>query len=416
MTTTLDIDLNFPAPYELQSEIGLHPARFKLVAAGRRVGKTILATQMAIGGDPENGFTRGLLDGAEVLLSSSTQIQADVFWRYLKDWLAPLLGKKRIVYKNEVDRLIRLGSGQIRVRTGRNPDVLRGFKADTIVFDESAYLDADVWYAVGQPMLIDTNGHALFISTPKRRNWFYHLFLKAQDPSNTDWMAWNFPSHANPFLSKSALDALVSDMPEDMYRQEILAEFLEGQGAVFRYVDAVCTAEKLRASYSGTFVMGVDWAMTNDFTVLTVIDVNTRTMVDYDRFNGVDWELQRGRLKAMADKWNPISIIAESNSIGSPNIEALEREGLPMVRFETTSISKPPLIESLVLALDRREITLLNDPIIKGEMMAYERKVGVSGRSQYSAPEGLHDDCVMSIALAWYGVINGVTTWLPVLA
>ena len=411
MVLDIDIDLHMPAPYRLQRVIAKHEARFKLIASGRRFGKTVLCARMAVGGDKANGFNRGLLDGAHVLLSSSTQIQADVFWQYLKQWLAPIFKYKKIVYKNEVERIIRLGSGQIHVRTGRNPDVLRGLNADLLVFDECAYLDEAVWYSVGQPMLLDNNGSAVFISTPKRRNWFFHLYHKALDPHNTEWAAWNFPSHENPYLSKSALESLAYDMPEEMYRQEILAEFLEGQGAVFRYVDAVCTAPPQRAPYTGHFVMGVDWAMTNDSTVLSVMDVQNRTMVAYDRFNGVDWELQRGRLKALYDRWKPRLIIAESNSIGSPNIEALQREGLPVVSFETTATSKPPLIESLVLAFDRQEITLLNDPIIKGELMAYERRVNVAGRSQYRAPEGLHDDCVMSIALAWHGALHHTPTW-----
>lgn len=77
-----------------------------------------------------------------------------------------------------------------------------------------------------------------------------------------------------------------------------------------------------------------------------------------------------------------------------------------MEAFETTAVSKPPLIESLVLAFDRGEITALNDPIMRGELMAYERRVSATGRSQYSAPDGAHDDTVMALALAWYGVTN----------
>ena len=100
-------------------------------------------------------------------------------------------------------------------------------------------------------------------------------------------------------------------------------------------------------------------------------------------------------------------IYAESNSIGGPNIEALQREGLPVRPFETTASSKPPLIESLVLAFDRSEITILDDPIMTGELMAYERTITPSGRSQYSAPQGLHDDTVIALALAWHGCQYG---------
>jgi hypothetical protein len=151
--------------------------------------------------------------------------------------------------------------------------------------------------------------------------------------------------------------------------------------------------------------MGVDWGQSNDFTVLTVFDADKRQQVDMDRFNKVDWALQRGRLKAMADKWKVDRILAEKNSIGGPNIEALRREGLPVLAFDTTAVSKPPLIESLVLAIEKREVTLLNDPVLINELEAYERTVSKdTGRSKYSAPEGLHDDCVVSVALGWKAV------------
>jgi hypothetical protein len=149
----------------------------------------------------------------------------------------------------------------------------------------------------------------------------------------------------------------------------------------------------------------VDWGQSNDFTVLTVFDADKRQQVDMDRFNKVDWALQRGRLKAMADKWKVDRILAEKNSIGGPNIEALRREGLPVLAFDTTAVSKPPLIESLVLAIEKREVTLLNDPVLINELEAYERTVSKdTGRSKYGAPESMHDDVVVSVALGWKAV------------
>jgi hypothetical protein len=94
-------------------------------------------------------------------------------------------------------------------------------------------------------------------------------------------------------------------------------------------------------------------------------------------------------------------IEAEENSIGSPNIEALRREGLNVVAFTTTAQSKPPLIQSLALALERREYDWLNLPVATAELVAYESKVSANtGRISYGAPEGKHDDTVIARALA----------------
>lgn len=386
-----------PKAYPLQREIIQHPAKRKVVCCGRQFGKTFAAGLMSIGGEENGG--QGLLDGKRVLISSTSQDQADTFWEYITDWLKDVPN----LYKNESRRIIKLGSGLIRVKTGSDPDVLRGGTYDLLILDECAYLDPDAWYKVGIPMLLKTDGTAVFLTTPKRRNWFFVLYNHAVGDTSGRWKAWNASTHENPTLNQMALDELTADMTEDDYQQEILAHFLENSGAVFRYIDERCILQP-REPYIGRFVFGVDWAQKNDFTVITVLDKDTRQMVAYERFNKVDWALQRGRLRSLYDAWKPSVIWAEENSVGNPNIEALQREGLPIEPFTTTAQSKPPLIESLVLAFDRGEIIALDDGVFKGELMAYERKLSSTGRSQYSAPSGMHDDCVMSMALAWHGV------------
>lgn len=394
--------INTPDPYELQLEIALNPAKRKVICAGRRVGKTIMAAGIAVGGDKWGN--KGLLDGRKILLSSTSQDQADTFWDYITAWLSPLTSTKQ-AYKNEVKRVIKYRGGEIKVKTGSEPDALRSKYADLLVLDECAFLDPRAWRQVGAPLLADTNGDAIFISTPNRRNWFFELYVNANSDTSGQWKAWNFSTHSNPYITQQALNSLVSDMTDEDYQQEILAKFLEGEGAVFRRVDEVCTADIREPIGADNYIYGVDWAQSKDFTCIVVLDPRDNTVVYMDRFNGIDWALQRGRLSALITKYPPRTIWAEANSIGSPNIEALQREGLPVRSFMTTAQSKPPLIESLVLAFERGEITALNNPILKGELMAYERKVSpTTGRSQYSAPEGMHDDTVIALALAWHGV------------
>jgi len=377
----------------------------KVVVAGRQVGKTMMASMSAIGGKQYGGC--GLLDGAHVHLSSTTQDQSDLFWDYIKTWLRPLFDMPGF-YKNESRRIIEYRGGRIRVKTGKTPDTLRGGNVNKLILDECGRLDPTAWKTVGAPMLVARRGVAEFYGTPLRRNWFFRLFLSANDPQNTEWQAWNFSTLKNPHLSEEALKLLIADMTEEDYQEEILAQFLAGQGAVFRYIDERSTAT-IQGPYEGRFVFGIDWAQIKDYTVIVVIDRDKQCVVDYDRFNGVDWALQRGRVVTMYEKWKPYVIWAEENSIGSPNIEALQREGLPVRGFMTTARSKPGLIESLVLAFDRGEIESLNDPVIKGELMSYERKVTPTNRSQYSAPDGMHDDCVIALALAWHGVMRSAT-------
>jgi len=152
----------------------------------------------------------------------------------------------------------------------------------------------------------------------------------------------------------------------------------------------------------------VDWAQSVDYTALSVVCADCRQEVAHDRFNRIEYSFQRQRLATLAHKWGVDLVVPESNAMGQPVIEELGRDpdmaGVHILPFQTTAASKPPLIESLALALEREECQWIDDPVWTGELEAYEvRYSGQAGRPVYSAPEGVHDDTVMARALAWYG-------------
>lgn len=135
--------------------------------------------------------------------------------------------------------------------------------------------------------------------------------------------------------------------------------------------------------------------------------MTTQQMVALDRFNQIGWSQQRGRLTALYERWQPFVIWAEVNSIGSPNIEALQNEGLPVRPFQTTAQSKAPLIEGLALALEREEVQLLDHPVLVNELLSYRLNRLPGGGYRYEAPIGGHDDTVIATALAWHGLRQG---------
>jgi hypothetical protein len=253
--------------------------------------------------------------------------------------------------------------------------------------------------------LLDNDGDAVFIFTPKRRNHAYQFYQRAVQDDTGRWAAFHFTSLDNPYLSPAALVEITHDMTDEAYRQEILAEFLENQGQVFRNIPACLMAPKdaTPEQHKGhRLAMGVDWGKERDSTAISVFCATCHAEVVRDRFNQIDYVLQRARLRALWERWPARPILAEANSMGTPIIEVLQREGLPVKPFETTATSKPPLIESLVLAFERVEGQWQADPVWTSELESYERKVSAqTGRSSYSAPEGCHDDTVIARALAW---------------
>lgn len=394
MTT---LTLTLPRPYPAQALIKASPAKRKVICAGRRVGKTTLAAEVG---------TERALAGRKVLFTSPTQDQVDVFWVRCKGWLAPLI-TAGLVAKNETRRLLTFaGGGRIRAKTAWDADTLRGDEADFLVFDEAPLMDPDAWRTVGAPMLLDNDGDAWFLGTPKRRNWFHILYQRAVADGER-WAAFHLTSHANPYLSAAALREITQDMTEDDYQQEILAVFLDSDGAVFRNLAAVLTAPSTTpAAHAGhRVVLGADWAQRHDFTVLSVGCATCRQEVALDRFNQIGWAIQRDRLLTLADAWGVQEAVLEANSIGGPNIEALGPSArFRLTPFQTTAQSKPPLIQSLALACEQASVRWLPDPVAAAELAAYEATVSPQGHTRYSAPEGMHDDTVIARALCLWGM------------
>lgn len=404
--TTTRLRVTLPRPHAKQREIEDSPAKRKVIVAGRRAGKTTLAAMTAC---------EKARQGRRVLLASPTQDQADQFWEKCREWLAPLTNAG-IVRKNETRHtLVFPGGGRIRAKTAWDADSLRGDYADFLVLDEFAIMDPDAWDLVGAPMLLDNDGDAWFISTPKRKNHFYAMFVRALGDDTGRWRAWHFTSHDNPHLSRAALAEITADLTEDSYKQEVMAEFLDNEGAVFRNIAACMNAPLAPslADHKGHYtVLGADWGKKGDYTAFSVVCGTCRVELARHRRNILDYHVQRQDLVTLAQRWGVSVIIPEANSMGEPIIEELQRDAAlgnaGIQPFDTTAVSKPPLIESLRLALEREEAQWQADPIWTSEMEAYEvRYSGQAGRAVYSAPDGVHDDTVIARALAWHGVAGG---------
>jgi len=208
----------------------------------------------------------------------------------------------------------------------------------------------------------------------------------------------------NPVIPWTEIEHLFATLPRRVFRQEVLAEFLEGEGAVFRNIAACCILQpSTPAEHEGhEIVAGVDWGKTSDYTVVSVGCRDCHCEVELDRFQGVSYHLARQRLAALIGRWGVYDCLAESNAMGQPVIDEMQYAGLPVRGFQTTASSKPPLIENLALCLEQEEVHFIDDPIATAELEAYEMTISATtGRPTYSAPEGdaFHDDCVIARAL-----------------
>jgi hypothetical protein len=396
------LTLTLPRPHDAQARIIREARRFNVVNCGRRFGKTLLGINRAITPDvmglPVGWFSPTYKDMLEV-------------WREASATLRPIITRRNVQER----RIELITGGVLEFWSLDNSDAGRGRKYARIIVDEAAKVAnlLDIWHLTLRPTLADYEGGAWFLSTPRGRNGFWTMYQWGQDDGRPEWASWKMPTMSNPFIADVEIEAMRREMPDARFQQEILANFIEDFGGVFRRVQEAATATAQDEPVPGhSYVFGVDWGKQHDFTAIAVMDINTRDLVYLDRFNQIDYAVQLDRLGALYNRFSPIAIVAERNSMGDPLIEQLQRLGLPVLPFVTTNATKTMIVESLSLALEQSTLRIIDDPILIGELQAYEMQRTAAGNTKYSAPDGMHDDTVMALAIAWHGA-REVYTPLP---
>jgi phage FluMu gp28-like protein len=382
--------------------VSLHPGqlevfhdnhRFKTLVCGRRWGKSILASYLVILAALEKP------DGTFFLVSPNYS-QTKIIWRMIKKNI-PRDYVKRIM---EGELFIEMKNGSmIFAKSGDTPDSLRGEGLDGVVIDEAAFVKREVWEQAIRPALADKQGWALIISTPRGKNWLYEMFLRGvSDEVHPNYKSFHFTSYENPFLPEEDLQEMVKGLPELSYKQEILAEFIEGGGVVFKNVIETCKYEPEEPKDDRLYCIGVDLGRHSDFTVISVGDIEGRRQVYKERFNQEDWNYISNRIRYVHNLYRNGVIYIDSTGMGDPIYEELAKEGLNIHGVNLNVKTKPALIENLQLMMETNRLGLLNDPNLKMELSAYTYTILPTGNVRYEAPSGFHDDEVVSVALmAW---------------
>src|SRR4029078_2410159 len=132
-----------------------------------------------------------------------------------------------------------------------------------------------------------------FYSTPKGLNFFHILFARGEDPEYTEWQSFHFPTLSNPYIKPAEVEAARKELPQDVFKQEFLAEFIQGEGAVFRNITANLydgKDERPEKHKAHVIVAGVDWGAVNDFTAISVACETCAKELHLDRFNKIYWD------------------------------------------------------------------------------------------------------------------------------
>lgn len=367
--------------------------RFNVVNCGRRWGKTVLGLDVAID---------AAMDGLPVGWFAPT-------YKFLNEPWAEACESLRgvIVRRSQTEKRLELEyGGIIDFWTLDDVDAGRGRKYSRAVLDEAAKVKdlENAWNKAIRPTLADLRGDAWFLSTPRGRDFFWRMHCMGMSGDHPEWAAWTMPTSENPSIDPAEIEAARKQLPDRVFRQEFLAEFIEDSGGVFRAVAEsvdVGRAVPERQQAGREYTLGVDLARVEDFTVLCVVD-DTGRQVYHERFNQISWERQVATIVAVARRYDATTWL-DSTGVGDPIFEALRKADLDIHPYQFTNASKERLIDHLAMQIEQGKLRLMDIPDQTNELMAYQYDITPSRNVRMNAPSGMHDDCVISLALAAWG-------------
>jgi hypothetical protein len=288
----------------------------------------------------------------------------------------------------------------VSFRSAEREDSLRGGGVDFLVIDESASVPERAWIEELRPTLSDTLGDLVAIGTPKGRNWFYRWFQRGQSEDHPDVASWQAPTYQNPHVPDSEIDDAKSDMPERVFEQEYLAQFVDDTGGVFQDVREHVEEYDLPVDPTDeqAYAIGVDFARLEDYTAIVVLDGDGR-LVAFDRRNETTWHRIQNRIESLAETYAPARLAVDATR-DNKIVSDLQAAGVPVEPVNFSS-KKQVLIDNLATHLEAGDLTLSADaPVLINELEVFEYDVTEGGSVRYHAPSGFHDDTVDALALA----------------
>ena len=329
-------------------------ARFKVVAAGRRTGKSYLAAVSLI---------LAALDGkkGKVFYISPTQGQSrDVLWNTIFDIANPIIEKSHI---NNLEITL-AGGNTIYLKGADRPDTLRGVSLKHLVLDEYAFMKPDVFESILRPALADCKGSAIFIGTPEGRNHFYEAFLGAD--SWEDWENFHFTSFDNPLVDPKEIEHARQTLPSWAFHQEFMASFDARTGGMFD-VDQFTYYDKcdepgdyyISIDLAGFKSQGQRKAKKRDNSAMAVTKVSPTGQWYAEDIIFGQWGLDETCQKIFdaVEKYKPIKIGMErgiaQQAVMSPMSDLMRRRGR-LFRIELLTHGNQKKLDRIAWALEGR--------------------------------------------------------------
>ncbi len=401
--------------HKTQKEVAKCTEREIVICAGRRWGKSAICGYAVAKRfiDLWKEIESGKRDSIKIWIVAPTYELSRKVYAYVIKFLLKVEPKiKRFMTDRPAPQIRFSENIWIQCKSTTEPQSLLGEELDMLVLDEAANISKRIWfdYLIPTTASKERNCQSFFIGTPRGKNWFYDLWLRAKENN----AAFHFTSLDGVSISQTEWDRIKEASPKDLFQQNFEATFLEESASVFRNIREIVSPDCLGDPKPGqNYIMGVDLAQIKDFTVMLVLDKSTNTIVFKDRFQKISYPLQVKRIYETAMRYNNAKIVLELNNVGIAIANTLQEQGARVEGFKTVGTiskdfekkgSKQKAIEKLAVDIEHRNLTIPDWDILIDELGVFGCELTASGNIKYGAPEGYHDDCVIALALANWGL------------
>lgn len=381
-------------PHKYQKEFHDSNARFKLLLAGIRGGKTVSGANETI-----KQVFQGQKKDWGIFGPTYPML------RVARDEIFKWLPLRLITDNNKGERRVYLiGGSVLHFFSCEDPDSLRGTGLDGAWVDEGSYI-RDEAYRIILGRIAQKQGMLLTTTTPRgMANWVYEIYKKCIDKIDPEYFCVKFRSVDSPYFPKVEAERLRRDYPEAFYKQELEADFVAEADQVFRSVDN-CIGGSLKTKGVDCSIGG-DLGKHKDYTVFFAIQDGQ--VIGYERYYKIDWNMQKDRMRHFMQRYQGHALI-DSTGVGDPILDDLQKDGLPVEGYRYTNQSKNNLISGLAIAIENQEITFPDIPELIMELKAFRYTISNVGNFKFGTQSG-HDDTVNALALAWWNYkTHGIT-------
>jgi hypothetical protein len=391
----LALNVKLYTPHENQKSIHYsidnEPYKYYILNIGRQFGKSLLATNQLL--------KWALNKRCQCAWVSPIYRQASKVFDEVIKAFAKTNGV--IEKKDSTDLSITFCNGStIQFFSAERYDNIRGFTFDYLVCDEFAFMDEKAWSEVLRATVLVKGKKVLLISTPKGKNHFFHMYNL--EGVNKQYKSFTMTSYHNPLITPAEIDDARLTLPDHVFRQEYLAEFIDGGAGVFK--DLIINNSPIATE---NYYAGIDLGRADDYSVVSIFNQQGQ-LVCSERYRQESWDAIVKKLSTVINRYNA-STLVEVNSLGDAIFEQIRQQSNNIVQpFVTTSKSKQDIIERLVIATQQQKVTFTNIDWLLKEFDVFGWEYNIKTRSiKYSAPAGFHDDGVMATAIA-YECLNSI--------